>query len=76
MGKIVYVQGNVTKAIYSESVTIFEIEDDTAEIKVVAFDKMNKTINEKDEIRAFGKVKTYKNELEVIADKIDCIKCG
>ena len=76
IGKIVYVQGNVTKTIYSDAVTIFEIEDNTGEIKVVAFEKMNKTINENDEIRAFGKVKIYKNELEVIADKIDCVKCG
>lgn len=76
MGKIVYVQGNVTKATYTETVTIFDIKDRTGDITVVAFDKMNETIHKGDEIRIFGKVDTYKNELEVIADKIECIRCG
>lgn len=76
MGKTVAIQGNVTRAIYSEKVTIFEVKDRTADIKVVVFEKMNKTISKGDEIKAYGKVKIYKNELEVIADRIECLRCG
>lgn len=75
-GKIVYIQGIVAKTTYAEKVTIFEVDDGTSDIKVVAFEKMNKTIDKGDEIVVYGKVDTYKNELEVIANKIDCLKCG
>lgn len=71
MGKSVYIQGNVTKATYTDKVTIFDISDGTSEITAIAFEQMNKTIKKGDAIKIFGKVDTYKNELEVVIDRIE-----
>lgn len=71
IGKSVYIEGNVTKATYSDKATIFNIRDNSSEITAIAFEKMNKTINQGDLIRVFGKVETYKNELEVVINKIE-----
>jgi len=75
VGNTVIVEGNVTKATYTATVNIFDIVDETENIKVVVFDEMNKSVSKGDLVRVTGEVDIHKGELEIKADKIDCISC-
>jgi RecJ-like exonuclease len=66
------IEGEITSAFQKTDVNFFEVEDQTGEIKVVAFGEMQK-LKKYPEVRVEGQVKIYQGELEVIADRIRLI---
>lgn len=74
VGKTVSLQGEVLKINTKGSTTFIDFKDESGVITIVAFDKVqNITMN--NTISVTGKVQLYKNELELIASKIICVKC-
>ena len=71
--KEIKVKGEITKITEKPELTIMYIKDSTEkEIKVISFGKLNlkKGLN----IEVIGKLKSYKNELEIEAKEINLIK--
>lgn len=76
IGETVTITGYVIKASYRENVNFISVEDDTDNITIVFFEKPDFEVGKGDTIYAKGKIQTYKNELELIAQQIWCINCG
>ena len=75
LGKTVIVKGVVDHTTYKEKVAFIDLEDNSGKITVVVFDDLPKKVYKKDEISVRGEVEVYKDELEIIAQEIYCIKC-
>ena len=76
IGNTVVLRGEVTRAAYRESVSFIDIKDNSSKATVVLFDVPAQNLSAGDFIAVKGKVSVYKNELELVADKIVCLKCG
>lgn len=72
IGQRVIVQGEITKIAQKENVNFFEVKGNTGKINVVAFGQMGKLAKGL-QIKVYGKVTIYQNELEIIADKIEVV---
>ena len=73
-GEKVTVKGNVGQLFRKNGNTFFRLYDFSGDIKVVAFKKSKipeaEQLKQGDIVSVTGKVSKYKNELEIIADKI------
>lgn len=73
-GDKVTVKGSVGSVFRSNGNTFFRLYDFSGEIQVVAFQKSSipeaEQIKKGDQVAVMGKVSKYKNELEIIAQKI------
>ncbi|MEK6923380.1 MAG: OB-fold nucleic acid binding domain-containing protein [Nanoarchaeota archaeon] len=76
IGETVTITGDVIKASYRENVNFITVKDNSANITIVFFEKPNFEVAKGYKIYAKGKIQTYKNELELIAQQIWCINCG
>jgi len=76
IGKSVVLQGNVARAVYKESVSFIDLSDNTGKTTIVLFGSPKENVTSGDFIAAKGKVSVYRNEIELIADDIICLKCG
>ena len=70
--KNIKIEGTVTLSSLSKDVYFLTIKDDTASIKVVAFNP-NIKINKGQKVEVEGKLAVYKGELEIIAKTIRTI---
>jgi len=68
LGRTITTQGIIENIKTLPTITIITLKNKES-IKVVLFDPNNK-IKKGDKVKITGKVKLYKNELEIIADKI------
>jgi DNA/RNA endonuclease YhcR with UshA esterase domain len=76
LGKTVIVDGEITRATYRENVAFIDLKDETGEITVVLFKEPAYQVTTGDLIAVKGKVQTYQDELELVADEIICVACG
>jgi len=68
IGQAIKTEGKIFSIITAEDFTILEIKDKTGKIKIMVFE--NITLKQNQEILIEGKVKEYKDEFEIEADKI------
>lgn len=68
IGQPIQTEGTIFSIKTAEEFTILEIKDKTGKIKVMAFQNLTLTKNNK--VLIEGTVKEYKDELEIEADKI------
>ncbi len=66
----VKVRGTVVSSKITSSVLMFDLQDETGKIKVVAFDKDDFKAGNDQRIEVLGRVKEYKGVLEIEAKKI------
>ena len=76
IGDYVYVEGEVESARYGESTAFFTVADETDDILVVVFEELEPSIAEGDLVGVSGEVSLYKGKMEIIADRLVCIRCG
>jgi len=69
IGREVLVSGEITKLTDKNNISFFTLEDNTAEIRVVAFENYN-PLTKGSNISLRGKVEIYEKELEIIAQEI------
>ena len=72
IGQYISIEGVVTDLDSSGNTTFIEISDDVNSIKGIIFEgNLNKEIFEGDELKLFGNIEIYKNEIEIIIKKIE-----
>lgn len=68
----VKISGEITYASHSNETSFFKVKDNTGEIRVVAFDRVDE-IKKYDLVSVKGKVEVYEGKLEVIAHQISLL---
>ncbi len=68
IGKNVNINAKINKITYSSGLTILDIEDETGNIKAIAYDTLQ--VDKDNRINIQGKIQEYENELEVIIEKL------
>jgi len=76
LDEFVYTEGEILSITPKPKVVFITLGDETGEILVVLFDKLDKDLKEKDIIGVSGDISLYRGTPEIIAGKIFCIKCG
>lgn len=72
LNQYVKINANITKLKYTPKILITTIQDNTSNITMIAY--TNKTyIKKGQQIQVIGKIKKYKQELEIIAEQIKII---
>jgi len=68
----VIIVGQVIRVTQKPTVNFFDIKDQTSDVTIVAFGKMDK-ISKGANVNVRGSVEIYEGELEVIADQIEVL---
>jgi aspartyl/asparaginyl-tRNA synthetase len=75
VGKSVVLFGTVESASYKDKASFIEISDETGNTTAVLFENPTNKTKAGDRIGVKGKVQFYKNNFELVADEIRCVKC-
>ncbi len=68
--KDVKISGRITKIVETPGLKIFDISDKTGKITAIAFKEESSNLTENDNVFVEGKIKEYKNKLELEVDRI------
>ena len=74
VGKSVVIFGTVENARYG-STSFIDLSDETGNTTIILFAEPQNKTQAGETIGAKGKVQFYKNNFELIADEIRCVKC-
>ena len=76
LGETVIISGTIARSTYLENVAFIDLYDETGRALVVLFKEPAYKPDLGDVIAVKGKVQTYQDELELVADEIICEVCG
>ena len=70
-----HLEGKVVSQKESSKSTVFKIQTLNGEKEAIAFEKINKNFTQK-EVKIYGKEDSYKNNPQIIIEKIICTNCN